>query len=229
MSQTMDIANAARSIPAIFAFLLGIVGTLAPCQLTGNISAITLYSNSSLQKGVNWKNIISFTIGKVLAFMLLGGLVWIAGRELQDELPTYFPWIRKTIGPLLILTGLVLLGIWKPKFILFSGSNSTKASGIWGSFSMGFLFSLAFCPTMFFLFFGSLIPYSLSISYGYILPSLFALGTAVPVFVLIGIISYLGFSGSLMKKSRKIGKYFQIAAGTILLLIGIYDSILYWF
>ncbi|GAE38949.1 hypothetical protein EXW39_09895 [Bacillus mycoides] len=43
MSPLMDIANATKSIPLLFAFLLGIVGTLAPCQLTGNISAITLY------------------------------------------------------------------------------------------------------------------------------------------------------------------------------------------
>ncbi len=50
MSPLIDVANATKSVPLLFAFLLGIVGTLAPCQLTGNISAITLYSNQSLQK-----------------------------------------------------------------------------------------------------------------------------------------------------------------------------------
>ncbi|KXY40582.1 cytochrome C biogenesis protein [Bacillus cereus] len=43
MSPLMDVANATKSIPLLFTFLLGIVGTLAPYQLTGNISAITLY------------------------------------------------------------------------------------------------------------------------------------------------------------------------------------------
>ena len=43
MSSLMYVANATKSTPLLFAFLLGLVGTLAPCQLTGNISAITLY------------------------------------------------------------------------------------------------------------------------------------------------------------------------------------------
>ncbi|OFD81342.1 hypothetical protein BWGOE8_18160 [Bacillus mycoides] len=42
MSPLMDVANATKSIPLLFAFLLGIVGTLASCQLTGNISAWTI-------------------------------------------------------------------------------------------------------------------------------------------------------------------------------------------
>ena len=56
--------------------LLGIVGTLAPCQLTGNISAITLYSNQSLQKEHVWKHILLFILGKIMAFTTLGLLVW---------------------------------------------------------------------------------------------------------------------------------------------------------
>lgn len=58
MSPFMNIANSTRSIPILFAFFLGLVGTLAPCQLTGNISAITLYGNHSLQRGVSWKHIL---------------------------------------------------------------------------------------------------------------------------------------------------------------------------
>lgn len=56
--------------------LLGIVGTLAPCQLTGNISAITLYGNQSLQKRYAWKHILLFILGKIIAFTTLGLLVW---------------------------------------------------------------------------------------------------------------------------------------------------------
>ncbi|MGR5904036.1 hypothetical protein ACT7DQ_25230 [Bacillus cereus] len=52
MSPLIDVANATKSVPLLFAFLLGIVGTLAPCQLTGNISAITLYGNQSLQRDI---------------------------------------------------------------------------------------------------------------------------------------------------------------------------------
>ena len=39
----MDIANGLEHLPFLFAFFLGVVGAVAPCQLTSNVSAITIY------------------------------------------------------------------------------------------------------------------------------------------------------------------------------------------
>lgn len=226
MSPLMDVANATKSIPLLFAFLLGIVGTLAPCQLTGNISAITLYGNQSLQKGHAWKHILLFILGKIIAFTALGLLVWFLGKEIQQILTLYFPWLRKIIGPLLILMGLMLVGIIKGRSF-FSIKFIRKQNEV-GSFLLGFFFSLAFCPTMFVLFFGTLIPLSFSYNYGYLFPTFFSIGTALPIVVLMFIISYLGLNGTLLKKSRKIGKNIQRIAGVLLILIGLYDTVLYW-
>lgn len=226
MSPLMDVANATKSIPLLFAFLLGIVGTLAPCQLTGNISAITLYGNQSLQKGHAWKHILLFILGKIIAFTTLGLLVWFLGKEIQQILTLYFPWLRKIIGPLLILMGLMLAGIIKGRSF-FSIKFIRKQNEV-GSFLLGFFFSLAFCPTMFVLFFGTLIPLSFSYNYGYLFPIFFSIGTALPIVILMFIISYLGLNGALLKKSRKIGKNIQLIAGVLLILVGIYDISLYW-
>lgn len=230
MAPIMDIANATRSIPIVFAMLLGVVGTLAPCQLTGNISAMTLYGNRSLQKRVPWTYVWLFVLGKIVAFTFLGLLVWILGREIQQELPVYFPWLRKFMGPLLIVTGLLLTGLIRVRwsFSMFRSSDYVSKQGKAGSFLMGVLFSLAFCPTMFVLFFGTLMPFALSSPYGYVFPSFFAIGTALPVIILTLIIAYLGLSGALLKKSRKIGRNVQITAGLLMILIGIYDLFLYW-
>ncbi|WP_255295525.1 urease accessory protein UreH domain-containing protein [Bacillus cereus] len=226
MSPLIGVANATKSVPLLFAFLLGIVGTLAPCQLTGNISAITLYGNQSLQKRYAWKHILLFILGKIIAFTTLGLIVWFLGKEIQQILTLYFPWLRKMIGPLLILMGLMLTGIIKGKN-LFSIKFIKKQNEV-GSFLLGFFFSLAFCPTMFVLFFGTLIPLSLSYNYGYLFPTFFSIGTALPIVVLMSIISYLGLNGALLKKSRKIGKNIQRIAGVLLILIGLYDTALYW-
>ncbi len=226
MSPLMDVANATKSIPLLFAFLLGIVGTLAPCQLTGNISAITLYGNQSLQKGHAWKHILLFILGKIIAFTTLGLFVWFLGKEIQQILTLYFPWLRKIIGPLLILMGLMLAGIIKSRNF-FSIKFIRKQNEV-GSFLLGFFFSLAFCPTMFVLFFGTLIPLSFSYNYGYLFPTFFSIGTALPIVILLFIISYLGLNGELLKKSRKIGKNIQSITGVLLILIGIYDTALYW-
>ncbi|WP_255309561.1 urease accessory protein UreH domain-containing protein [Bacillus wiedmannii] len=230
MSPLMDVANATKSVPLLFAFLLGIVGTLAPCQLTGNISTITLYGNQSLQKGHAWKHILLFISGKIIAFTTLGLLVWVLGKEIQQILTLYFPWLRKMIGPLLILMGLMLSGIIKGSNFfstIFPIKFIRKQSEV-SSFLLGFFFSLAFCPTMFVLFFGTLIPLSLSSNYGYLFPTFFSIGTALPIVVLMFIIFYLGLNGALLKKSRKIGKNIQRIAGVLLILIGLYDTALYW-
>ncbi|KAB2452544.1 sulfite exporter TauE/SafE family protein [Bacillus sp. CH126_4D] len=226
MSPLMNVANATKSVPLLFAFLLGVVGTLAPCQLTGNISAITLYGNQSLQKGHAWKHILLFILGKIIAFTTLGLFVWFLGKEIQQILTLYFPWLRKIIGPLLILMGLMLAGIIKGRSF-FSIKFIRKQNEV-GSFLLGFFFSLAFCPTMFVLFFGTLIPLSFSYNYGYLFPTFFSIGTALPIVILMSIISYLGLNGALLKKSRKIGKTIQLIAGILLILVGFYDISLYW-
>ncbi|WP_257144290.1 sulfite exporter TauE/SafE family protein [Bacillus thuringiensis] len=226
MSPLMDAANTTKSVPLLFSFLLGIVGTLAPCQLTGNISAITLYSTQSLQKGHVWKHLLLFILGKIMAFTILGLLVWFLGKEIQQILTLYFPWLRKMMGPLLILMGLMLAGIIKARN--FFSIKFMREQNEVGSFLLGFFFSLAFCPTMFVLFFGTLIPLSLSYNYGYLFPTFFSIGTALPIVVLMSFISYLGLNGALLKKSRKIGNSIQRIAGFLLILIGFYDTALYW-
>ena len=225
-----NIANSLESWPIIFAFILGLVGSLAPCQLTGNISAVTLYGNRSVQKKIVWKDVFWFTFGKIVAFSLLGMLVWLLGKGIEQSLVFYFPWLRKMIGPLLIVVGLFMIGVIKLKgtLHLFKGFKEYKHENPLGSFMLGFSFSLAFCPTMFVLFFVTLMPIVLSSPYGFILPPIFALGTAIPLLIVILIIWYLGGSGVLMKKSRKFGTTVGRLAGILMLLIGIFDTLTYW-
>ncbi|QWG36392.1 sulfite exporter TauE/SafE family protein [Bacillus mycoides] len=191
---------------------------------------VSLYGNQSLQKGHAWKHILFFILGKLIAFTILGLLVWVLGKEIQQILTLYFPWLRKLIGPLLILMCLILSGIITGRNFfssIFPIKFIRKQNEV-SSFLLGFFFSLAFCPTMFVLFFGTLIPLSLSSNYGYLFPTFFSIGTALPIVILMFIISYLGLNGALLKKSRKIGKSIQRIAGVLLILIGLYNTSLYW-
>ncbi|MEH7084950.1 sulfite exporter TauE/SafE family protein [Neobacillus drentensis] len=225
-----NIAYSLEAWPIVFAFILGLIGALAPCQLTGNISAVTLYGNRSIQKKIAWKDVIFFTFGKVVAFSLLGVLVWLLGRGFEQNLTLYFPWIRKIMGPLLIIVGLFMMGFIKltGTINLLKGLNVYKSENPFGSFMLGFSFSLAFCPTMFVLFFVTLMPVVLSSTYGFILPPIFAIGTAIPLLIFIFIIWFLGGSGVIMKKGRKFGMAIQRIAGVLMLLLGIFDTLTYW-
>lgn len=105
------LVNQTKQIPFLASFLLGLVGALAPCQLTGNIGAITYYGNRSLQTKSQWIEISFFILGKILVFTLLGLAVWLVGQSFQQILPGFFSWFRKLMGPLFILIGLSLIGL----------------------------------------------------------------------------------------------------------------------
>ncbi|ONK24535.1 cytochrome C biosynthesis protein [Bacillus sp. VT-16-64] len=216
--------------PIVAAFVLGLIGALAPCQLTGNIGAITLYGNRSLQHSRYWGDVIFFILGKIVVFSGLGLLVWLAGQSFEENLIILFPFFRKVIGPFLILLGLFLMGVVKLNIInkLASKIPMKLRSGKTGSFLMGASFSIAFCPTMFVIFFVTLMPIVLASSYGMVLPTVFGIGTSIPVLVVMGMTSFLGLSGSLLKRSKKMGLWVQRVAGVILILLGLFDTVTYW-
>jgi cytochrome c-type biogenesis protein len=224
------LVNQTGQIPLFASFLLGLVGALAPCQLTGNIGAITYYGNRSLQTKSQWVEIAFFILGKILVFTMLGLLVWLVGQSFQQVMPGFFSWFRKLMGPLFILIGLSLIGLFSFNLInrLTSVLPQWTGSGKTGSFLMGVSISIAFCPTMFSLFFFTLMPIVLSTSYGAVLPSVFAIGTTIPLITFAAIISYIGMNGSLMKKGRKLGLVVQKIAGYTLIIMGILDSATYW-
>ncbi|MGG5253982.1 sulfite exporter TauE/SafE family protein [Neobacillus sp. SM06] len=226
----LAILNDSRQIPLLAAFLLGLVGALAPCQLTGNLSAITFYGNKTLQSREQWVEALLFILGKIFVFSSLGLAVWLIGREFQTVMTSFFAASRQLIGPFIIFLGLFLLGIFKMNWVnrLFSRIPLFTKGGRWGSFLMGVSFSIAFCPTMFVLFFLTLMPIVLSSSYGAILPTIFAIGTSFPLLLFLFIIWYLGIDGALVKKSKKMGAIVQKTAGVLLLLVGVLDTITYW-
>lgn len=227
----LDIARSTESIPILFAFILGIVGAIVPCQFAVNLGAITIYGNKSVQKGLAWTEVIFFILGKMVVFSALGLAVWVLGNEFQRTLTLYFPWIRKIVGPMLAIIGLFMIGIFKVNWSMSFGKIPDKflKQGKSGAFLMGVSFSLGFCPTMFILFFVTLMPVAISVSYGAILPSVFALGTSLPLIIAIFLIWYFEINESLMKKKgRKLGLIVQRVAGWGMIILGILDTMTYW-
>ncbi len=226
----INIGLSTKDIPIISAFILGLVGALAPCQFTGNLGAITLYGSRSIQKNIAWKEVLYFTLGKIAVFSGFGLLVWIFGSEIKTSLTVYFPWIRRIIGPMFILIGLFLLGFIKFRKSISLGDffKSFQKEGRFGAFFMGVSFSLGFCPTMFVLFFVTLMPMALSVNYGMILPPIFAIGTSLPLIISVFLIWYLELGGKFLKKGRRIGAIVQKITGIIMLIIGVLDTITYW-
>src|SRR5699024_8468673 len=105
-------------------------------------------------------------------FSTIGIIFWLFGESVSNQSIPFFVWARKMLGPLFIFIVLYLLN-----WIRLPGNIGQRASqrlkrfaqrlgGKWGSFLMGAAFSLGFCPTMFWLFFGLLMPLTFSSSAG---------------------------------------------------------------
>jgi cytochrome c-type biogenesis protein len=229
-SPFLNMVDSVMAYPLIFAAVLGMIGALAPCQLTANISAITIYGNRTVQSKTEWLEVLSFLLGKVFVFSVLGALVWWFGTEFQKTTTLIFPYMRKAIGPMVILVGLFLAGAFKMKFLerILGRIPVKMGRGKAGSFIMGASFSIAFCPTMFVLFFVSLMPVVLASPSGIILPTIFGIATSIPLLIILFIMAFLEINGSILKKSRKAGAFVQKAAGILLITIGIFDTITYW-
>ncbi|WP_342515730.1 MULTISPECIES: sulfite exporter TauE/SafE family protein [Bacillaceae] len=67
-------------------------------------------------KKIAWGDVWLFTMGKVLAFSIVGIILWVFGKEIEATLTNFFSWIRIFIGPAIILIGLFLLGVIKWKW-----------------------------------------------------------------------------------------------------------------
>jgi cytochrome c-type biogenesis protein len=231
MEPFIELSFAMESSPLLFAFLLGIVGSLAPCQLTSNIGAITIYTNQSIQQGTKWSSILSFIAGKMVVFSVLGLLAVLIGRDFFQSLPVFFSIFRKSLGPIFIIIGLILLGIIKLRIFdrLATLPKILPKNERDRSFLMGVYFSVAFCPTMFSLFFLTLIPSAINSPVGIVMPSIFVIGTSLPLLIIVYILSRLGDRRTIMQNSRKIGLIVQRASGIVFILWGLLDTATYWF
>ena len=68
----INMINETKQIPILASLVLGLIGALAPCQLTGNIGAITFYGSRTLQTKHQWVEIGLFVLGKIVVFTGLG-------------------------------------------------------------------------------------------------------------------------------------------------------------
>ncbi|MDC3414796.1 sulfite exporter TauE/SafE family protein [Aquibacillus sp. 3ASR75-11] len=226
------------NIPILTALLLGLAATTSPCQLTTNASALAFVSRDATNKKKTLIQMFAFIAGKTLIYTLVGGVAIYLGVQLTtvNGNTSILVMIRKIIGPIMILAGLYFLG-----FSRFRVSFGTRVSE-WlkskmpegspvGAFGFGIAFALAFCPTLVWLFFGLLIPLGIQTSGGILLPTVFALGTTVPliVFVLILIDSTDIIKEKYFKKSKSFNRWMTKVAAIIFLLAGINDTFTYWF
>lgn len=216
-------------VPVLTAFLLGLLTAVSPCPLATNITAIGFISKDIESKDRTFLLGILYTIGRMVAYSLLGALlIWMLRRgfdtfDLQSKVSQ---WGEMLLSPVLIVMGLVMLfGDRLPLsgFGLNASEKSGRLRGAWGSLLLGILFAMAFCPTSGMFYFGMLIPMSASATGGYALPAVYALATGLPVVIVAWIIAYsIGNIAGFYKKMQVFQKWLNRLVAVLFIIVGIY-------
>lgn len=214
--------------PIISAFLLGLMTAISPCPLATNITAIGFISKDiENKKKVFWNGVI-YTLGRSISYTVIG-LIFFFGASTFKVAGLLQGFGEKALGPLLIVIGLFMLDVIKFKWAGFGKLNEKMEqksnSGFWGVLLLGMVFALAFCPYSGVLYFGMLIPMTISSAQGLYLPIIFAIGTGLPVILFAWFIAYaVGNIGAVYNKIKTFELWFRRVVSVIFILVGIYYS-----
>ena len=232
INELLDTATA----PVLIASLLGILTAISPCPLATNIASIGYISRDIENRKAIFIKGVLYTFGRILAYTALGIIlisVLEEGASVFGIQKYVSKWGEVLIGPILLLIGLFMLFGHKlnlPKFG-FNGSEEAYAKkGGWGAFLLGVLFALAFCPSSGVLYFGMLIPLSVSSTAGWLLPVIYALATALPVIIIAWILAYsVQNLSTFYGKIQTMQKWLNLVVGILFIIVGIYYCFMMYF
>ncbi|MFC1632410.1 aromatic aminobenezylarsenical efflux permease ArsG family transporter [Candidatus Omnitrophota bacterium] len=214
-------------LPFVSALWLGILTSISPCPLATNIAAVSFLSKKINHPRFVLQSSIAYTFGRMLTYAALGVVIITSLASVPVTANFLQKYMNKILGPVLLIVGLFLLDLIKiniPRFSVSQDKQTALAeSGAKGSFMLGVVFALSFCPIAAALFFGSLIPLALKSTYGIILPFFYGIGTGIPVVIFaLGIAMGVTSFSKLFRKATAFESYTRKITGIIFIIVGIY-------
>ena len=173
----------------------GILTSISPCPLATNITAISFIGRRVDRCRHVLLSGLLYTAGRMAAYTILGILL-VSSTQLIPPVANFLQkYMVYLLGPALIIIGILLLDIFRINLvgngIIWNGMKKRiEQSGIWGALLMGIIFAFSFCPVSAALFFGSLFSLAIKHQSMVVIPSVYGIGTAIPVLVFAFIIAF---------------------------------------
>jgi cytochrome c biogenesis protein CcdA len=216
------------------AFWLGLLTSVSPCPLATNVAAMTYIGRHVGNTRTVMNCGLAYTAGRILVYVALG-IALTAGLNAIPAVANFLQTaMNKILGPLLVLIGLVLLE--KITFRLPGGMNvqwleRLAAKGTMGGAALiGAFFALSFCPVSAALFFGSLIPLALTHHSPVFMPTIYGIGTGLPVVVFAIMIAFgTGSVGKAFDILSKVEWWVQRITGVVFIGVGGFYTLRYIF
>jgi len=221
------------NVPFFSAFILGIMTAISPCPLATNITAIGFISKDLENKKKIFYNGLWYTLGRAISYTSIGLILYFGASKFH--VAKFFQSNgEKFLGPLLIIVGILMFDFIKIKFPGLSRLNERMEKNNknnWrSSLLLGMVFALAFCPYSGVLYFGMLIPITISSTSGLFLPFVFAIATGLPVIIVAYILAFsISSIGGFYNKVKVFEKWFRRIIAVLFILVGFYYVFIFYF
>jgi cytochrome c-type biogenesis protein len=214
------------TVPWLTALLLGLMTTISPCPLATNITAIGFIGKDLENRNRIFYNGLFYTFGRAVSYTVIPLIIYFGAD--QFKFSGFFQrYGEKIIGPLLILIGILMLDIIRINFPGFGKlSERLEKRKSWrfiDAVLLGIVFALAFCPYSGVLYFGMLVPLTLSSSSGLYLPVVFAIATGIPVIIIAWVLAYtISGIGEFYNRIKIFELWFRRGIAIVFIMVGVY-------
>jgi len=231
MEEFLNNLYANTSTPLVSAIVLGLLTAISPCPMATNITAIGYIGKDIGNKHRIFFNGLIYTLGRTFSYSILAIILFFGADQFRIS-GVFQRYGEKIIGPLLVIFGVFMLGIIQIHFPAFNSITDRfkqrSKFNYWDVFFLGVIFALAFCPYSGVLYFGMLVPLTISSS-GLHLPVVFAIATGIPVIIFAWLIAYtISGVGNLYKSIKSFEYWFRKVVAVIFIGIGVYYIIAVW-
>ena len=214
------------TMPWFTALVLGLMTAISPCPLAMNITAVGFISRDIEDRHRVFINGLLYALGRAITYTALALVIFFGADQLKFS-GFFQQHGEKIVGPLLIVIGLFMLDVFRINFPSLGGLTSRIQNKKKWSYAdavlLGLLFALAFCPYSGVLYFGMLVPLTISSTSGLYLPVVFAIATGIPVIIFAWIIAYtISGIGGVYNKLKNFEIWFRRIVAILFIAVGIY-------
>jgi cytochrome c-type biogenesis protein len=213
--------------PFIYAVILGLLTAISPCQLATNITVIAFISKDISYKRRIFINGLYYALGNAIGYSSIGLILFFGASKFRvSKILVSNGKIIMSI--LLIVIGILMLDLIKIKFPTFEKltekiqKRQNKGNKL-NAALLGFFFAITFCPYNAVLFFGMLIPLTITSVFGLFLPLVYSLSSGFPVIIIAYLLAFsISGIGNFYNKMRAFQKWFNRIVAIVFFAVGLY-------
>lgn len=213
--------------PLLSAFIMGLVVIACPCTIASNVTILTSMLNKNVSASVLFSKASIYVLGRMVAYMGIAYLLYSFSEiiAISESIQNI---LGLLLGPLFLLVGILMLDIvhihgLENKCLIWM-KKWTLSDRLVGPFLLGLAFAFAFCPYGALIYFGMMIPLSITSVNGSWVPLSFSIGTALPI-LLVALLFFWGWDS----KKHLLSKFqtFELWLRRILAVFFIISGILF--